>query len=93
MRSAAKAVNFGIMYGLQPFGLARMLGITVAEAKMFLAMYQEQYPATIAFAQKQIELVRQEQYAVTWFGRKRLVDEFRRPFGASAPVCRTDCGQ
>lgn len=76
MRSAAKAVNFGIMYGLQPFGLANMLKTSLEEAKMFLELYQAKYPSAVDFKNNQITKAKASHYATTWFGRQRLVDEF-----------------
>ena len=76
MRSAAKAVNFGIMYGLQPFGLANMLKTSLEEAKMFLELYQAKYPSAVEFKNKQIVKAKTSHYATTLFGRQRLVDEF-----------------
>ena len=77
MRSAAKAVNFGIMYGLQPFGLANMLKTSLEEAKMFLELYQAKYPSAVEFKNQQIVKAKTSHYAITWFGRQRLVSLLR----------------
>ncbi len=74
-RSAAKAVNFGIIYGQTPFGLARSLGIPVGEAKAFIEQYFERYPGIRRFIDECVEQARTRGYAETILGRRRPIDE------------------
>jgi DNA polymerase I len=76
-RSAAKAVNFGIVYGQTPFGLARGLGISQTEAKAFIDTYFLRYPGIRFFIDRCIEEVRARGYAETIAGRRRNVDGLR----------------
>jgi DNA polymerase-1 len=74
-RSAAKAVNFGIIYGQTPFGLSRTLGIPTTEAKEFIDRYFERYPGIRAFIDRCIEEARRTGYAETILGRRRPIPE------------------
>ena len=76
-RSAAKAVNFGIIYGQTPFGLARSLGIPVPEAKAFIDTYFLRYPGIRMFIDGCIAEARQRGYVETIMGRRRPVEELR----------------
>ncbi len=75
MRSQAKAVNFGLMYGQQSFGLAQQLGIDTREANAFIKMYFKQYPEVKHFIESCIAKARQSGKTVTWLGRERPVPE------------------
>lgn len=81
MRGRAKAVNFGIMYGLSPFGLARQLGIPQSEASAFIDAYFDQYPGIEAFITEVLEGARKEGYVRTILGRKRPISGIRRTTG------------
>lgn len=70
-RSHAKAVNFGIIYGISDFGLARQLGITRAAAADYIKAYFERYPSIHAFMNRMIEDARKTGRAVTLYGRYR----------------------
>lgn len=70
-RSHAKAVNFGIIYGISDFGLARQLGITRTAAADYIKAYFERYPSIHAFMNRMIEDVRKTGRAVTLYGRYR----------------------
>jgi DNA polymerase I len=74
-RFQAKAVNFGIIYGQQAFGLGRQLGIHPKEAGKFIERYFEKYPKVKAFVDRCQERAREEKRAVTLFGRERLLPE------------------
>ncbi len=74
-RGAAKAVNFGIVYGQTAFGLARSLGISQADAKDFIARYNEQYPGIAGFIQECIADAKESGYAETILGRRRPINE------------------
>ena len=76
-RDVAKRVNFGIMYGMGPQGLARDLGVPFAEAKRFIDEYFQRYPGVQAFMQQQIENCRKNGYVTTLFNRRRDVPELR----------------
>lgn len=76
MRSKAKAVNFGIVYGQTRWGLASALGISNAEAQMFIDKYFETYPKVKEYMENSIQEAYRNGYAVTIYGRKRyLLDE------------------
>lgn len=70
-RSHAKAVNFGIIYGISDFGLARELGITRTAAADYIKAYFERYPSIHAFMNRMIEDARKTGRAVTLYGRYR----------------------
>jgi len=74
-RSAAKAVNFGIIYGQTAFGLARTLGISQSSAKAFIERYDKQYPGIKVFIEKCIAKTKETGYAETMLGRRRPIDE------------------
>jgi len=74
-RSAAKAVNFGIIYGQTAFGLAKSLGISSSDAKAFITTYFQRYPGIRAFIDRCIESARRSGYAETILGRRRPIPE------------------
>lgn len=71
MRRAAKVVNFGIMYGLQPFGLAQRLGISKSEAHRIIEQYFARYPHIRRYMEETIERARRVGYVETLCGRRR----------------------
>ena len=73
MRSKAKGVNFGIIYGQGPFGLARAIGISQAEAKQFIADYFKRYPSIRGFMDQVIHKAKGVGYAETILGRRRRI--------------------
>ena len=73
MRYKAKAVNFGIVYGQSKYGLAKALKITPAEAESFIAKYFETYSSIQAYMLKMVELVEEQGYVETIFGRRRYL--------------------
>ena len=74
-RSRAKAVNFGIVYGISPFGLAAQLGIEQKEAKKYIDTYFERYKGVRAFIERVLEETRREQRVRTLFGRIRPIPD------------------
>ncbi len=74
-RRYAKAVNFGIMYGISPFGLSQNLGIEREEAAAYIERYFERMPHVKAFIESTIELARRQGYVATVFGRRRPIPE------------------
>ncbi len=76
-RSAAKAVNFGIIYGQTPFGLSRTLGIPQSEAKAFIQTYFLRYPGIRLFIDRCIDDARSTGYAETILGRRRPIPELK----------------
>lgn len=75
MRRVAKAVNFGIIYGISSFGLSENLNITPKEAKQFIDDYLTTYPGVKDYMDKTIEKAHQDGYVKTLFNRKRTIDE------------------
>jgi DNA polymerase I len=74
-RRQAKVVNFGIVYGLSPFGLSQNLGIEPGEAKQFIANYFEKYAGVRTFIDKTLEEARRELKVKTLFGRVRPIPD------------------
>jgi DNA polymerase I len=70
VRRQAKAINFGIIYGISAFGLARQLGIPQSEAKKFIERYFERFPGIKAYMTSTIEQCRKQGFVETLFGRK-----------------------
>ncbi|NGX50800.1 MAG: DNA polymerase I [Chlamydiae bacterium] len=81
MRAQAKAVNFGILYGQQAFGLSEGLGIDIRDAALFIKKYFERYPDVKAFIEACKERVRESGVATTLFGRERPIPEINSPNG------------
>ncbi len=75
LRSRAKAVNFGIVYGQQAFGLASSLKIPRAEAQRMIDRYFEAYPGVRTFLDESVRLAHERGWAVTLYGRKRHIKE------------------
>ena len=74
-RSAAKAVNFGIVYGISDFGLAKNLGISVQTAAGYIRRYFERYPKVQAYLKQSVARAKERGYAETLFERKRPLPE------------------
>ena len=77
LRSRAKAVNFGIVYGMGAFSLAGDLGITTGEAKAYIDSYFATYPGVAAYMQSAVESAKESGYATTLYGRRRSIPELR----------------
>jgi DNA polymerase-1 len=74
-RRAAKAINFGLIYGMSPFGLARQLGIDRGAAKQYVDRYFERYPAVKGFMEQTKADAKQKGYVETVFGRRLYLPE------------------
>lgn len=91
-RSNAKAVNFGIVYGISDFGLAEQLGITRKEAKKYIEQYLEKYNGIDKFMKEVVEEAKEKGYVETLFNRRRNIPELTsnnymvRQFGARAAM-------
>ncbi|WP_448122175.1 DNA polymerase I [Xanthomonas arboricola] len=73
-RRAAKAINFGLMYGMSAFGLARQLGIGRGEAQDYIALYFSRYPGVRDFMETTRQQARDKGYVETVFGRRLYLD-------------------
>ncbi len=76
-RRNAKAVNFGIVYGISAFGLSEDLSISRQEAVAYIEKYFETYPGVKAFLDAQVEEGKENGYVVTMFGRRRPIPELK----------------
>jgi DNA polymerase I len=74
-RNRAKAVNFGIVYGISPFGLATQLGISQSEARAYIDRYFDRYQGVNAFIERTLESARREGQVRTMFGRMRPIPD------------------
>jgi DNA polymerase-1 len=77
MRRKAKAVNFGIIYGISPFGLSKQLDITNTEANNMIEKYYTNHPGVEKWQKKTIEEAMDSGFVKTVFGRKRLIPELK----------------
>ncbi len=77
MRNQAKTVNFATLYGQGPFGLARQLGISMDDAKRFIAQYFERFAGVRRFLDEQVAQARESGYVETLLGRRRYIPELR----------------
>jgi DNA polymerase I len=77
MRSKAKMINYGIVYGLSDFGLADRLNIPREEAKAFIDAYLERFPRVAQFMAATIEQAKEQGYVTTLWGRRRQIPELR----------------
>ena len=77
MRRQAKAVNFGILYGISSYGLAEDIGIPVKEAKEFINKYFETYPGVKDYMDKEIDEAKRNGYVKTIMNRKRVIEELK----------------
>ena len=77
MRRRAKAVNFGLIYGMSAFGLARQLGIERGEAQGYIERYFERYPGVRAYMEETRERARDRGYVETVFGRRLYLPDIR----------------
>lgn len=75
MRSRAKAVNFGIVYGIGAFSLSQDIGVSVAEAKRYIEGYLQTYSGVREFMKKAVETATEKGYSETLFNRRRLLPE------------------
>ena len=91
-RSAAKAVNFGIVYGISDFGLAEQLGTSRKQAKEYIEQYLEKYNGIDTFMKNVVEDAKEKGYVETLFNRRRYITELKsnnymvREFGKRAAM-------
>ena len=91
-RSRAKAVNFGIVYGISDFGLSEQLGITRKAAKTYIEQYLEEYSGIKKYMEDVVNTAKEKGYAETEFGRRRYIKELQssnymvREFGKRAAM-------
>ena len=91
-RRSAKAVNFGIIYGISSFGLGKGLNISSKEAKVYIEKYFETYPGIRTFLDTTVEKARADGYTTTLYGRRRPIPELssgnfmQRSFGERAAM-------
>ena len=76
-RARAKAVNFGIVYGISPFGLAAQLNIDQKTAKTYIETYFDRYKGVQRFIEETLETVRRDQSVKTYFGRIRPIPDIQ----------------
>ena len=97
MRRAAKAINFGIIYGQSAFGLAKSLGIEKREAAEFIEAYFARYPGVDAFMDRVLAECREKGYVTTTLGRRRGIQGVRdvaeRQRQSAAHDAGADCDQ
>ena len=79
MRRTAKAVIFGIVYGISGFGLGENLHISKKEADSFIQKYFELYPEVKKYTEDVVKFAKEFGYVTTLFGRKRVIDEIKNP--------------
>ncbi|NBI10469.1 DNA polymerase I [Colidextribacter sp. OB.20] len=77
MRRSAKAVNFGIVYGISPFSLSQDIGVTVQEAKAYMDRYFAHYAGVRTYMDGVVEQARQTGYVSTLWGRRRWIPEIK----------------
>ncbi len=77
LRRNAKAVNFGVVYGISAFGLSEGLSISRAEAKDYINSYFRTYPEVKAFLDRMIREAKEKGYSTTYFGRRRPIPELK----------------
>jgi DNA polymerase-1 len=79
MRSSAKVINFGIIYGMSPFGLARALGIPIGKADEYINGYWTQFPEFGKFKADTLEFARKHGFVKTIAGRRCYIRDIRSP--------------
>ena len=77
MRGRAKTINFATIYGQGPFALSRKLGISLDDARLFIARYFERFAGVRAFLDRQVEIAREYGYVETIFKRRRYIPEIK----------------
>ncbi len=79
MRTAAKAVNFGILYGIGPYSLSKDLNIPIAKAERYIRDYLNGFPRVEQFMNETVEKAKKTGYVTTFLGRKRYIPELGAP--------------
>ncbi len=92
MRTRAKAINFGIVYGIGAFSLSQDIGVPVAQASDYIKNYLETYSGVDRFMKETVEAAKKDGYVATMFGRRRFLEELKsqnkniRNFGERAAM-------
>ncbi len=73
MRRLAKVINFGIAYGMSAFGLAKELGLDLAQARAFIERYFQRYPGVKRYMEEKVAEAREKGYVTTLLGRRRPI--------------------
>ena len=79
MRRTAKAVNFGIIYGISDYGLSQNINTSRKQAKLYIDQYFKKYPNVKEYMDKSIESAKETGYAISLFGRRRKINELASP--------------
>lgn len=79
LRSRAKAINFGIVYGISAFSLSKDISVSVSEAKQYIEAYLETYSGVSEYMRKVVEQARRDSYVTTLYGRRRELSEINSP--------------
>ncbi|MFQ5736993.1 MAG: DNA polymerase I [Thermodesulfobacteriota bacterium] len=88
MRRRAKAINFGIIYGMGPYGLSTELGISMKEANDYIESYFNHYRRVKEFIDAAVEEAAERGYTVTLFGRRRFIPELKSPVESTVRLGR-----
>ena len=86
MRSNAKTVNFGIIYGISAFGLSQNIGVSRTEAKQIINEYFQQFPKVKAYMDLSIEKARENKFVETIFGRRRYLKDINSRNGMQRAI-------
>jgi DNA polymerase-1 len=78
-RRIAKSVNFGVVYGITPFGLSEAIGVDTGEAALYINRYFERHPGVREYTKKVIEEAKRDGFVRTMYGRKRPIPELKSP--------------
>jgi DNA polymerase-1 len=89
IRRRAKAINFGLIYGMSPYGLSRATDLTLAEAEDFVEAYFERFPGVKSYLDETREMAREEGYVETVLGRRRYFPELKRGTGRVSQIARS----
>ena len=84
MRRHAKSINFGIVYGMSPYGLSQQLDIPIKQASEFINAYNDVYPGISTYMESLVEECKKKTYVSTYFGRRRYIPEIFSNNRASA---------
>ncbi|MBQ8196947.1 MAG: DNA polymerase I [Clostridia bacterium] len=79
MRSGAKAVNFGIIYGMSEYGLAKTINVSPADARNYISAYFNEYPEVKNYMDDNVEFAKEHGYVSTLLGRRRYIKELLSP--------------
>ncbi|MEW6214041.1 MAG: DNA polymerase I [Nitrospirota bacterium] len=77
MRRIAKSVNFGVIYGISPFGLSETLGIPKDDARKYIEQYFDRHPGVKRYIEETLDRARKDGYVTTLFGRRRSIPELK----------------